>query len=169
VLLVTGMSRQVGVDDKVFVFSDKMVNNIVTAICSNTIYTYAACVCPKGIEGMTFAAMTGLFNLGGAISALSSRFLIDLFDVHCDEDDHGDIQNCRFGGMVHLLSITAFSNILPLLFITYVPDDPPRIEGTPVESHSEVIKDGHFPGWAEVDVNDTNIDEHDAELQPPVR
>eukprot|EP00472_Partenskyella_glossopodia_P010197 CAMPEP_0197537756 /NCGR_PEP_ID=MMETSP1318-20131121/57833_1 /TAXON_ID=552666 /ORGANISM="Partenskyella glossopodia, Strain RCC365" /LENGTH=496 /DNA_ID=CAMNT_0043095995 /DNA_START=367 /DNA_END=1854 /DNA_ORIENTATION=- len=127
VLLVTGMSRSMGIDDKVFVFSDKMVNNVVTAICQNTIYTYAACVCPKGVEGMSFAFMTGLFNLGGAISALMSRWLIDAFDVHCDEDSHGNLTNCRFDGLWKLVLITGFSNIVPLLFIPWVPSEPPRV------------------------------------------
>ncbi len=48
VLLVTGASHSLGLNDKVFVFSDKMVNNVVVAILSNSVNTYAACVCPKG-------------------------------------------------------------------------------------------------------------------------
>eukprot|EP00466_Bigelowiella_natans_P010407 jgi/Bigna1/70588/fgenesh1_pg.12_\ len=118
---VTGVSRELGIDDKVFVFSDKMVNNVVAAICSNTIYTYAACICPRGVEGMTFAAMTGLFNLGGAFSALMSTSLIDIFDVHCDEDAGGKLSNCRFGNLWHLVAVTALSNVVPLLFISWVP------------------------------------------------
>ncbi|GAB5371978.1 hypothetical protein AAMO2058_001626200 [Amorphochlora amoebiformis] len=137
VLLVTGISRDIGIDDKVFVFSDKMVNNVVAAICSNAIYTYAACICPKGIEGMTFAAMTGLFNLGGAISAATSSWLIDWFDVHCDEDSHGHLANCRFQGMAGLILVTSLSNIVPLLFICYVPNEPPRIRRESIESFNQ--------------------------------
>jgi len=126
VLLVTGTSREFGIDDKVFVFSDKMVNNVASAICSNAIYTYAACVCPKGVEGMTFAAMTGLFNLGGAVSALLSTILINCFDVHCDEDSQGNLSNCRFGGLWGLVVLTGMSNLVPLLFISWVPNEPPN-------------------------------------------
>eukprot|EP00467_Chlorarachnion_reptans_P008449 CAMPEP_0114494466 /NCGR_PEP_ID=MMETSP0109-20121206/4668_1 /TAXON_ID=29199 /ORGANISM="Chlorarachnion reptans, Strain CCCM449" /LENGTH=453 /DNA_ID=CAMNT_0001671507 /DNA_START=122 /DNA_END=1483 /DNA_ORIENTATION=- len=109
--LVTGVNRRLGINDKLFVFSDKMVNNVASAICSNAIYTYAACICPKGIEGMTFAAMTGLFNLGGAVSALLSAWFIDWFDVHCDEDTQGNLYNCRFEGLWKLVTMTAVSNL----------------------------------------------------------
>eukprot|EP00468_Gymnochlora_sp_CCMP2014_P014194 CAMPEP_0167768058 /NCGR_PEP_ID=MMETSP0110_2-20121227/16424_1 /TAXON_ID=629695 /ORGANISM="Gymnochlora sp., Strain CCMP2014" /LENGTH=518 /DNA_ID=CAMNT_0007656625 /DNA_START=78 /DNA_END=1634 /DNA_ORIENTATION=- len=150
VLLVTGISREMGIHDKVFAFSDKMVNNVISAICSNAIYTYAACVCPKGIEGMAFAAMTGLFNLGGAVSALMSTWLIDKFDIHCDEDEHGKLSNCRFDGLWKLVTLTALSNLIPLIFVVYVPSDPPRVFediNSPFKSLADVTDfDDHLEG-----------------------
>lgn len=74
-------------------------------------------LCPEGSEGVTYALLSTMCNLAGAVAFDLGTWLTMYFDVSNDALSRGD-----FRGMLYLTILTSVIQVLPLALIHVLPD-----------------------------------------------
>ena len=118
-LLVTHANRALGLEDHWFSLGDSLILTVMGQVAYMPVLVLAARLCPPGVEATLFALLMSVYNLAGLLSHESGALLTHLLGVTEDEFDHLWI----------LLIITNVSTLLPLLFINWLPNLSPKIEG----------------------------------------
>ena len=112
-LLISGVSRQIGLGDKLFVVGDEVILSVLGEIAFLPSLVLAAKVCPEGVEASLFAAMMSVFNGGMVISQIAGSVLTDKLGV----------TKTDFSNLWLLVLICNISSLLPLPFLFLVPEE----------------------------------------------
>ena len=112
-LLITGVSRHVGLDDKIFAVGDEVILSVLTEIAFLPSLVLAAKICPEGVEASLFAAMMSIFNAGMVFSQYLGGVLTKSLGVTGSD----------FSNLWLLVLICNLSQLFPLLFLSLVPDE----------------------------------------------
>ena len=109
-LLVTGMNRQLGINDELFVLGDSAILEAISQVCWMPVLVFAAQVCPEGVEATLFATLMSILNSGGFVGTQVGALLTDQLGVTSDNFTHLPL----------LVLICTLSTPLPLLLLPQV-------------------------------------------------
>mmetsp|Transcript_12368 Transcript_12368/g.30348 ORF Transcript_12368/g.30348 Transcript_12368/m.30348 type:complete len:772 (-) Transcript_12368:1065-3380(-) len=110
-VLVTGLHRQLGLDDHLFVLGGSVFMDIVTNVLSMPTMVLAARLCPPGIEATMFATLMSLMNLADGVRMGGGAALMSWLHITAD-----DLSN-----MPTLLAICNAAVLLPLPLLGLIP------------------------------------------------
>ena len=110
--LVTHANRAWGLDDRLFALGDDVVQSVLGEIGFLPLLVLAARVCPPGVEGVLFAALMSVFNLGGIVSTEAGAALTSA--LHVTESD--------FANLGPLVVACSLSSLAPLAVLSWVRD-----------------------------------------------
>lgn len=128
-LLVYHINRDyLGIDDKFFTIGDDVVQSALGEVGFLPILVLAAKITPPGIEGVFFAALMSIFNLGGIVSQELGAIVTSALGVD---------QSTNFNNLPLLILICSASSTLPLLGLDWVR----RAEMSTTESSSSTSGD----------------------------
>ena len=74
-------------------------------------------LCPEGSEGVTYALLTTISNLAGAVGSDIGSAMTLIWDVDNDTLESGD-----YSGMLKLTILTSCLQVTPLLWVWILPD-----------------------------------------------
>lgn len=109
-ILVARINRDFGIPDKLFALGDDVVQSALGEIGFLPVLVLAARITPPGVEGVLFAALMSLFNLGGIVSQELGALLASIF--HVSQSD--------FSNLPLLICLCSTSSALPLLCLNWV-------------------------------------------------
>lgn len=109
-VLVFHANRPLGIDDRLFALGDDVVQSALGEIGFLPLLVLAANITPPGVEGVLFAALMSLFNLGGIVSQELGSLLTAA--LHVEQAD--------FSNLPALIVICAASSALPLVCLDWV-------------------------------------------------
>ncbi|MBD2665058.1 folate/biopterin transporter [Richelia sinica FACHB-800] len=112
-LLVTHTNRTIGIDDHWFILGDSLVLAAMGQIAFMPIMVLAARICPLGLEATLFALLMSIFNLGGTISKFIGALIMQGLGI----------TETNFDYLWLLVIIINICSILPMLFITWLPEN----------------------------------------------
>ncbi len=110
-LLVTHTNRALGIDDHWFSISDNLIIKLMGEIAYMPVLVLAARLCPPGVEATFFALLMSITNLGGLVSHELGAVLMHQLGI----------TETNFNAMWLLVVIANLSNLLPLLFLSWLP------------------------------------------------
>ncbi|HIK29416.1 MAG: folate/biopterin family MFS transporter [Oscillatoriaceae bacterium SKW80] len=125
-LLVTHANRALGIDDHWFSLGDSLILTVMGQIAYMPVLVLAARLCPPGIEATFFALLMSVTNLAGLLSYETGALLMHLLGV----------TQTNFENLWLLIVIANISTLLPLPFITWLPDSSSQTAGETVEATS---------------------------------
>jgi folate/biopterin transporter len=112
-LLVTHTNRTIGIDDHWFILGDSLVLAAMGQIAFMPIMVLAARICPLGLEATLFALLMSIFNLGGTISKFIGALIMQGLGI----------TETNFDYLWLLVIVINISSILPMLFISWLPEN----------------------------------------------
>ena len=112
-LLITGVSKQLGISDKVFAIGDEVILSALGEIAFLPSLVLAAKICPEGVEASLFAAMMSIFNAGMVFSQFLGGVLTETIGVTGSD----------FSRLWLLVLICNLSSLVPVFFLFLVPSD----------------------------------------------
>lgn len=112
-ILITGINREYGLSDQLFVLGDSVVLNVLGEVAFMPGLVLAARICPEGVEATLFALLMSIYNGGSIASSSIGAWLTSLLGVTSDD----------FSNLIPLLSICLLSNLFPLAFLSLLPED----------------------------------------------
>ncbi|KAG5189126.1 Biopterin transport-related protein BT1 [Tribonema minus] len=115
-LLIFRVNQRFGVGDLAFALGDDALAEFVSAIQFLPVCQMYISMCPEGTEGTTYAILTTLSNVAGAVSFSIGTLLTHLWDVSNEAFAAG-----QFGGMWRLTLLTSLIQPLPLVLMGYLP------------------------------------------------
>ncbi len=111
-LLVTHANRAIGIDDYWFSLGDSLILTVMGQLAYMPVLVLAARLCPPGVEATLFALLMSVTNLAGLVSYELGALLM-----------HGlGITDSDFTQLWLLVIITNLSTLLPLPFLSWLPD-----------------------------------------------
>ena len=110
--LVTHANRRWGLDDRLFALGDDVIQSALGEVGFLPLLVLAARVCPPGVEGVLFAALMSVFNLGGIVSTEAGAALTSA--LHVTESD--------FANLGPLVVACSLSSLAPLAVLSWVRD-----------------------------------------------
>lgn len=119
-VLVTRLNVPLGISDKLFALADTAVLAALGQIAFMPTLVLAARLCPPGVEGTLFAALMSVYNGSGATSNELGSLLTDKLGV--TESDYSNLPL--------LITICAFSSLIPLPLLGLIDEAPPPAEET---------------------------------------
>lgn len=125
-LLVTHANRALGIDDHWFSLGDSLILTVMGQIAYMPVLVLAARLCPPGIEATFFALLMSVTNLAGLLSYETGALLMHLLGV----------TQTNFENLWLLIVIANLSTLLPLPFVTWLPDSSSQTTGEPIEATS---------------------------------
>eukprot|EP01038_Epipyxis_sp_PR26KG_P011220 gene11220-15055_t len=117
VLLVLRLNKYLGIPDLVFAVGDNGVTYFLTAVNLMPSCIMFAMLCREGSEGVTYALLTTILNLGGSLSSAIGTALSNIWDVSNDTLKAGD-----FSGVLKLTILTSCLQLSPMLLVFILPD-----------------------------------------------
>lgn len=105
------INEQVGIPDIVFALGDDIVMAVSHQLLSMPILILMARLCPPGAEGTVYALVTSVQGVGGTVSGIISKLLIQCFDV----------TNIDFSKLWQLTLLCALLKLTAILFLPLVP------------------------------------------------
>ncbi|CAG9464083.1 unnamed protein product [Pedinophyceae sp. YPF-701] len=112
-LLVTGLNRELGIDDRFFVLGDSVILTLLGQISFLPVLVLAARICPPGVEATLFATLMSLLNAGAFASGLLGSGLTAYLGVTAK----------NFDNLAILVGICCASQLLPLPLLKLVPNE----------------------------------------------
>lgn len=112
-ILISGLNRQLGLDDQLFVLGDSVVLTVLGQISFLPLLVLAARSCPGGVEASLFATLMSLSNGGSFAGTFLGSILTRLFGVTSSD----------FGQLAALVAFCSLSSLLPLTLLHLVPND----------------------------------------------
>ncbi|MFM7423944.1 MAG: folate/biopterin family MFS transporter [Elainella sp.] len=111
-LLVTHTNRAIGIDDYWFSLGDSLILTVMGQIAYMPVLVLAARLCPPGVEATLFALLMSVTNLAGLVSYELGALLMQGLGI----------TETNFTQLWLLVVITNLSTLLPLPFLTWLPD-----------------------------------------------
>ncbi len=118
-LLVTHTNRALGIDDHWFSLGDSLILTVMGQIAYMPVLVLAARLCPPGIEATLFALLMSVTNLAGLLSYEIGAGLTHLLGV----------TETNFDKLWLLVVITNLSTLLPLPFLSWLPEEAEAMPG----------------------------------------
>ncbi|KAG2486124.1 hypothetical protein HYH03_015219 [Edaphochlamys debaryana] len=87
-ILVSGLHRQYGISDQVFVLGDTVILTVLGQISWMPILVLAARVCPEGVEATLFATLMSVLNCGSITGGALGAGLTKLYGVTSENYDN---------------------------------------------------------------------------------
>jgi len=109
-VLVTGLNRQLGISDELFVLGDSAILTTISQVCWMPVLVFAAQVCPEGVEATLFATLMSILNSGGFTGTWVGGLLTKALGVTGED----------FTNLPLLVLICVLSTPLPLLLLPKV-------------------------------------------------
>jgi len=131
-LLITGMNRQLGIDDRFFAMGDSLVLTVLGQLAFMPTLVLAAKICPPGLEATLFAGLMSVFNAGGVASGALGAGLTEYLGV----------TSTNFDNLALLVTLCNLSSLMPLPFLfllNEVTDQPSNNEAGTDEVHGGFI------------------------------
>lgn len=117
-LLVTHTNRALGIDDRWFSMGDSLILSVMGRIAWMPLMVLAARLCPLGVEATLFALLMSSINLAGLVAHGLEAVLTQWLGV----------TQSNFDNLWLLILIANLSNLLPLLFLGWLPAGDPQAE-----------------------------------------
>jgi folate/biopterin transporter len=117
-LLVTHTNRLLAIDDHWFSLGDSLVLSVMGQIAFMPVMVLAARLCPSGIEATFFAVLMSVFNLGRIVSSEFGALITHWMGI----------SETNFDSLWLLVLITNLSNLLPVLFLNWLPNTDGKTE-----------------------------------------
>lgn len=111
-LLVTGESRRMGIDDRYFVLGDDVAEAFSSQLIMLPIMVTIAELCPDGGEGLVYAGFMSISNVGSALSSFYGGELTKALGITTQ----------RYERMWALILVCVLCNMLPLTLLRLLPD-----------------------------------------------
>ncbi|ERM93486.1 hypothetical protein AMTR_s00004p00014350 [Amborella trichopoda] len=113
VLLVTGLNRQLGINDEWFAIGDSLILTVLSQASFMPVLVLAARLCPQGMEATLFATLMSISNGGSVAGGLIGAVLTQLFGITKDS----------FSNLPMLIVLCNLSSLLPLPLLGLLPND----------------------------------------------
>ncbi|KAL8026313.1 hypothetical protein ABFX02_14G018400 [Erythranthe guttata] len=113
VLLVTGLNRQLGINDEWFAIGDSLILTVLGQVSFMPVLVLAARICPMGMEATLFATLMSISNGGSVVGGLIGALLTQIFGVTKDE----------FHNLTYLIILCNLTSLLPLPLLGLLPQD----------------------------------------------
>lgn len=113
-ILVTGLNREWGIDDRLFSLGDSVVLTVLGEVSFLPVLVLAARVCPEGVEATLFAALMSVFNAGGVVSGALGAGLTKALGVTADD----------FENLFWLVLVCNLSSLAPLAGLGWLDEAP---------------------------------------------
>ena len=117
ILLILGINKKLGIPDVIFAIGDTGIVYLIYAIQSMPSSIMFIMICPEGSEGITYALLTTIGNLGWTVACAFGSAMTTIWDVSNETLASGD-----YSGMLNLTLLTSFLQILPLSLVFLLPD-----------------------------------------------
>lgn len=112
-VLVTGLNRDMGIDDRFFVLGDDVAESLASQLSMIPMQITVASMCPEGEEGLVYAGFMSISNFGGAVStwlgALFTHWL--------------GITKTDYTNMWLLVALCSATNVVPYFFTKWLPPE----------------------------------------------
>ncbi|PNW87937.1 hypothetical protein CHLRE_01g007737v5 [Chlamydomonas reinhardtii] len=144
-VLISGLHRQWGLSDQLFVLGDSMVLTVLGQISWMPILVLAARMCPAGVEATLFATLMSVLNCGSITGSALGAGLTNLYGVTSDKYDN----------LFALVSTCIVLNLVPALFLGLLPrelDSEKKEEGEGAGGGAGAGSGRQAAAGAEVDV-----------------
>lgn len=125
-LLVTHTNRALGIDDRWFSIGDSLILSVFSQIAFMPVLVLAARLCPLGVEATLFALLMSVNNFGGLLSGVLGAGLTQWFGI----------TETNFDRLWLLIALSNLSNLLPLLFLNWLPAEDPQANVQALALHS---------------------------------
>ncbi|KAG2422597.1 hypothetical protein HXX76_015924 [Chlamydomonas incerta] len=112
-ILISGLHRQWGLSDQVFVLGDSVVLTVLGQISWMPILVLAARMCPEGVEATLFATLMSVLNCGSITGSALGAGLTKAYGVTADKYDN----------LFALVSTCILLNLVPALFLGLLPKE----------------------------------------------
>lgn len=106
-VLITRATRALSIDDRYFALGDDVVEAFVDQFTMMPLFVIAGAACPDGDEGLLYAGLMSVTNVGGAASSLFGAVLAAQFHI----------TRTSFQWLWALVCTCAVLNLTPLLFM----------------------------------------------------
>ena len=117
VLLVLRVNQDLGIPDFWFALGDYSITTLLYSIQSMPSSIIFVMLCPDGAEGVTYALLTTIGNLGYTVACdIGSAFTL-IWSVDNDTLSSGD-----FSGMLKLTLLTSSLQVFPIFFVWILPN-----------------------------------------------
>ena len=113
-VLVTGLNREWGIDDRLFSLGDSVLLTVLGEISFLPVLVLAARVCPAGVEATLFAALMSVFNAGGVVSGALGAALTSALGVTSE----------NFDNLFWLVIVCNLSSLAPLAGLGWLDEAP---------------------------------------------
>ncbi|KXZ46444.1 hypothetical protein GPECTOR_43g880 [Gonium pectorale] len=87
-ILISGLHRQWGLSDQMFVLGDSLVLTVLGQVSFMPILVLAARMCPEGVEATLFATLMSVLNCGSITGGALGAGLTKLYGVTSDKYDN---------------------------------------------------------------------------------
>ncbi|PVH31087.1 hypothetical protein PAHAL_9G054000 [Panicum hallii] len=115
VLLVTGLSRKLGISDEWFSIGDSLIITVLGQASFMPVLVLAAKLCPPGVEATLFATLMSISNAGSVAGGLVGAGLTQFLGVTRD----------NFENLALLIAVCNLTSLLPLPLLGLLPDESP--------------------------------------------
>ena len=134
-VLVTGLNREWGIDDRLFSLGDSVLLTVLGEISFLPVLVLAARVCPAGVEATLFAALMSVFNAGGVVSGALGAALTSALGVTSE----------NFDNLFWLVLVCNLSSLAPLAGLGWLDEAPEDDEpgGAPGGAAPRVARNIH--------------------------
>eukprot|EP00477_Mikrocytos_mackini_P001966 GAHX01002146.1.p1 GENE.GAHX01002146.1~~GAHX01002146.1.p1 ORF type:complete len:572 (+),score=95.21 GAHX01002146.1:41-1756(+) len=116
-VLVYRINRFLNLPDTMFVFSEDVFQDALSAMLSVPLQLIIARECPKGIEGTLYAAIVSIANIAGILSRVLSSLFMESFNIVRDEKT-GIINFDHLGSLIIVVVLFKF---IGLYMTKYLP------------------------------------------------
>ncbi|KAG2430376.1 hypothetical protein HYH02_013738 [Chlamydomonas schloesseri] len=112
-ILISGLHRQWGLSDQVFVLGDSVVLTVLGQISWMPILVLAARMCPAGVEATLFATLMSVLNCGSITGSALGAGLTKMYGVTSE----------RYDNLFALVATCIALNLAPALFLWLLPKE----------------------------------------------
>mmetsp|Transcript_28542 Transcript_28542/g.71525 ORF Transcript_28542/g.71525 Transcript_28542/m.71525 type:complete len:546 (-) Transcript_28542:208-1845(-) len=120
-ILITGLNREWGLDDHLFVLGDSLLLTVLGQVSFMPILVLATQLCPEGVEATLYAALMSLLNGGSFTGTALGSALTKAFGVTSDD----------FTNLAPLVTVCCLSCLIPLPFLSLLPPSRPSDSAAP--------------------------------------
>jgi len=110
-ILISGLNRQMGLDDHLFVLGDSLLLTVLGQVSFMPVLVLATRLCPEGVEATLYAALMSVLNGGSFTGQALGAGLTKAFGVTSDD----------FTNLGPLVFVCCMSCLAPLPFLSLLP------------------------------------------------
>uniref|UniRef100_A0A061SCU3 Folate-biopterin transporter chloroplastic-like n=2 Tax=Tetraselmis sp. GSL018 TaxID=582737 RepID=A0A061SCU3_9CHLO len=110
-ILVTGLNRELGLDDHLFVLGDSLLLTVLGQVSFMPVLVLATRICPEGVEATLYAALMSVLNAGSLSGQAFGAGLTKALGITSDD----------FSNLAPLIVVCCASSLLPLPFLRLLP------------------------------------------------
>ncbi|EFJ45107.1 hypothetical protein VOLCADRAFT_64019 [Volvox carteri f. nagariensis] len=112
-ILISGLHRQWGLSDQIFVLGDSMVLTVLGQISFMPILVLAARMCPQGVEATLFATLMSVLNCGSITGGALGAGLTKLYGVTSED----------YSNLFKLVATCVALTMAPAPFLSLLPSE----------------------------------------------